>query len=145
MPVIRALFKEYEEFLDFDLCFQSFQEELDTLPGKYSPPEGALLVAFLDEQIVGCIAMRPLSAGVCEMKRLYLRPAGRGHGLGRSLCEEIIKCARANGYQKMKLDTVAKLKAAIALYRDLGFVDCEKYCENPQPDVVYMELVLRQS
>lgn len=142
MDTVRTLFKEYEQFLDFDLCFQSFQDELDDLPGKYASPTGALLVALDGEAIVGCGAMRPLQNQTCEMKRLYLRKDGRGKGLGKKLCLELISRAKKAGYRSMKLDTVKKLQKAIELYRELGFVECEKYCENPQEDVLYMELAL---
>ena len=140
---IRKLFREYESFLDFDLCFQSFEHELDNLPGQYAPPKGCLLVAIEKTSYVGCIAIRPLEAGICEMKRLYVRPEGRGQGLGRQLAEAVISRARSLGYHKMKLDTVGKLQAAITLYRDLGFQPCAPYCDNPQPDVEYFELALR--
>ena len=142
LDIVRRLFREYQDFLGFDLCFQDFQRELDELPGKYSPPQGALLLALQEEIILGCVALRPLQNGECEMKRLYLRPKGRGLGLGRKLCLEVLNLATEAGYHTMKLDTVRKLEKAIELYRDLGFVECDQYCENPQPDVLYMEKAL---
>jgi len=142
LDTVRALFKEYEEFLGFDLCFQDFQKELQNLPGDYSPPNGCLLVAEDSGAVIGCIALRPLNPKECEMKRLYVRPAGRGKGLGQKLCNEVIRRARQTGYERMKLDTVSKLKTAIELYRRLGFEPCEPYCENPQPDVEYYQLPL---
>lgn len=142
MDVVRELFREYQDFLDFDLCFQSFEKELADLPGKYQDPAGALLVAEHDGQVVGCVALRPLDEATCEMKRLYLRPDARKLGLGRKLCEDVIGRARMLGYQSMKLDTVSKLRKAIALYQEFGFKPCEKYCENPRPDVLYLELKL---
>lgn len=143
MDRVRELFREYEQFLDFDLCFQNFEQELAELPGFYSPPQGCILLA--GEPVVGCVGMRPLSREVCEMKRLYVRPAGRSLGLGRKLCEALIEKARSVGYRAMRLDTVSKLDRAIALYQALGFKPCERYCENPQPDVQFFELDLRGS
>jgi GNAT superfamily N-acetyltransferase len=142
MDTVRELFKEYENFLDFDLCFQDFQQELDQLPGYYSPPQGCLLVVEHQDDLVGCIALRPLNSEVCEMKRLYVRPQGRSRGVGRALCVELIGRARKAGYRSMKLDTVSKLTRAIVLYQDLGFQPCEPYCHNPQPDVLFLELSL---
>lgn len=142
MPLVRELFEEYEKFLGFDLCFQNFQAELDALPGAYGAPSGALLLAREEEQTLGCVGLRALEPGVCEMKRLYLRPQARGKGLGIALCRAVIERARALGYNQMKLDTVSKLKKAIELYRSLGFVESTAYCHNPQPDVQYFELQL---
>ena len=142
MPLVRELFEEYEEFLGFDLGFQNFQAELDSLPGAYGPPTGALLLAREKEQALGCVGLRALEPGVCEMKRLYLRPEARGKGLGLALCQAVIVRARTLGYNQMKLDTVSKLEKAIELYRSLGFVECTAYCHNPQPDVQYFELQL---
>jgi GNAT superfamily N-acetyltransferase len=129
MNLIRELFQEYEEFLGFDLCFQDFQQELAALPGAYAPP-------------TGCVGLRGLEPGVCEMKRLYLRPAARGKGLGVELCLAVIERARTLGYKSMRLDTVGKLEKAIELYRSLGFETCPAYCHNPHPDVEYFELRL---
>ncbi|MGE0494018.1 MAG: GNAT family N-acetyltransferase [Vulcanimicrobiota bacterium] len=142
MPLVRELFQEYADGLGFDLAFQSFADELDGLPGFYAPPQGCILLARLDGQPVGCIAMRCLGDGACEMKRLFVRPAGRSRGLGRQLCVELIARARAAGYAEMKLDTVSKLQTAIDLYRELGFEPCERYCDNPQPDVQFFSLRL---
>lgn len=142
MPVVRQLFTEYENFLDFDLCFQSFEEELAQLPGRYAPPGGCLLLATENEDVLGCIALRQLEPGICEMKRLYVRPEGRSKGLGRALCLALIERAKEYGHNKMRLDTVGKLQKAIQLYRDLGFVECPRYCDNPQPDVQFFELQL---
>lgn len=142
LDAVRELFREYSEFLDFDLCFQGFEQELADLPGLYAPPRGCLLLAGAPGAPVGCVGMRPLDATTCEMKRLYVRPQGRSRGLGRRLCQEVIARARQAGYRSMKLDTVGKLETAIGLYRELGFVACERYCENPQPDVQFFELDL---
>lgn len=142
MDTVRELFREYSDFLDFDLCFQDFERELADLPGLYAPPRGAILLTGQPGKVVGCIALRPLGEDVCEMKRLYVRPQGRSQGLGRRLCVELIERAKSIGYQKMKLDTVSKLKTAIGLYQELGFRECEQYCANPQPDVQFFELDL---
>lgn len=142
MALVRDLFEEYEQFLGFDLCFQNFQAELDSLPGAYGPPTGALLLAREKEQVIGCVGLRAIEPGVCEMKRLYLRSEARGKGLGMALCQAVIERARSLGYNRMKLDTVSNLEKAIELYRSLGFQECTAYCHNPQPDVQYFELKL---
>lgn len=141
---VRALFQEYADMLDVELCFQGFAQELATLPGKYAPPQGCLLLARDGEKAVGCVALRPMKeTAVCEMKRLYVQPSHRGTGLGRQLAGLILEEARARGYATMRLDTLAKLKPAIQLYRDLGFVEIPEYYRNPLPEVVYMERDLR--
>jgi putative acetyltransferase len=143
--VARGLFLEYARTLDFDLCFQGFKEELSTLPGAYSPPDGRLLVAMIGDAYVGCVALRPLTATegqVCEMKRLYVRPAFRGTGLGRSLAERIVAEARMIGYQQMVLDTLVTMDPAIGLYRSLGFKETLPYYNNPIPEARYFSLLL---
>ena len=142
IQTIGNLFREYEQFLQVDLCFQQFEEELAGLPGKYAAPSGALLLAMVDGRAAGCVAMRPLADGVCEMKRLYARPAYLGKGIGRRLAQTVIEQARGAGYNRMCLDTLEKLKPALALYRSLGFVQRSAYYENPLPGVVYLELAL---
>jgi GNAT superfamily N-acetyltransferase len=142
MQTVRDLFREYEQFLQVDLCFQRFEEELAGLPGKYAPPLGALLLAEKHAQAVGCVAMRPLDEAVCEMKRLYVRPAHLGQGIGRQLADAVIGAARQAGYARMRLDTLDKLEPALALYRAHGFVECPAYYDNPLAGVVYMELKL---
>ena len=138
----RQLFMEYADWLGVDLCFQGFQQELDGLPGDYAPPDGQLLLAIEDDQAVGCVAMRKLGDGICEMKRLYVRPGHRGKGLGRKLAEAIIQEARGTGYQKMRLDSLTSLKEAAGLYRSLGFIEISPYRYNPLPDAVFMEIEL---
>jgi ribosomal protein S18 acetylase RimI-like enzyme len=141
----RALFLEYAAGLGISLCFQNFDRELANLPGDYAPPEGRLLLATEDDQLAGCIALRKLSDGVCEMKRLFIRPAYRGKGLGRVLVNALIDEARQLGYTRMRLDTlVGRMDQAIALYRSIGFVEIEPYYENPIEDAKYMQLELRQ-
>jgi GNAT superfamily N-acetyltransferase len=142
IQIIGNLFREYEQFLQVDLCFQQFEEELAGLPGKYVAPQGAMLLAMVDGQAAGCVAMRPLADGVCEMKRLFVRPAFLGRGLGQKLAMTIIAEARTAGYTRMCLDTLEKLRPALALYRRLGFIERSAYYENPLPGVVYLELVL---
>ena len=139
---VRQLFMEYADWLGVDLCFQGFQQELDGLPGDYAPPDGQLLLAVEDDQAVGCVAMRKLGDGICEMKRLYVRPGHRGKGLGRKLAEAIIQEARSTGYQKMRLDSLTSLKEAAGLYRSLGFTEISPYRHNPLPDAVFMEIGL---
>jgi GNAT superfamily N-acetyltransferase len=145
LEAVRALFAEYAEWTGVDLSFQDFGRELASLPGDYVPPRGALLLARLDGAKVGCVAMRPLAAGVCEMKRLYLRDAARGHGAGRALVAAIVETARAAGYQRMRLDTLPMMTAAIALYRACGFREIEPYRFNPVPGTLYFELGLSPS
>lgn len=140
---IRSLFREYVGYLGIDLCFQSFEEELAALPGKYSPPTGELLIGLMENSIAGCVALRKLEEGICEMKRLYVRPVARGTGLGRQLASAIIAAAKDRGYTLMRLDTLTRLKEAMKLYESLGFQKVAPYYYNPLPDVVYWELELK--
>ena len=140
---IRELFLEYAQSLTFDLCFQSFDKELAGLPGDYAPPEGRLLLAIFDGQTAGCVALHKIENHVCEMKRLYVRPQFRGKGLGKALAERIIHEAREIGYKKLRLDTVEPvMRAAVAMYRQLGFQEIEPYRANPIEGALYMELQL---
>ncbi len=143
LAVVQALFRAYADSLGFDLAFQDFEAEMADFPGKYAAPSGALLLARLDGEPVGAVGLRDLGDGVCEMKRLYLAPAARGHGVGAALVERLIEAARAAGYGAMRLDTVpGHHDAAIGLYRKFGFVDIEPYCHNPIPGARFMELRL---
>ena len=139
---VRALFTEYAEWLGVDLCFQDFDRELAELPGDYAPPSGRLLLAVDEGRIAGCVALRKQSPGICEMKRLYVRAPFRGRGLGRTLASAIIDEGRKIGYQRMRLDTLPSMLAAVGLYESLGFVSIEPYRHNPIEGARFMELAL---
>jgi len=139
----RELFQEYAQSLGVNLCFQNFEQELAGLPGHYAPPDGRLLLAEYDGQLAGCVALHKWEDGVCEMKRLYLRPSFRGKGLGRAIAEKIIVEARGIGYRRMRLDTIEPLmKDAVEMYRKLGFREIAPYRPNPIAGAMYMEFQL---
>lgn len=155
LHAITQLFRAYAQSLPIDLGYQGFDGELASLPGKYAPPAGALLIARdASGEALGCVAMRPLDSvagaspggegrpGICEMKRLYVAPAGRGQGLGKQLARAIIEAARVAGHREMRLDTLASMQEAQALYRSLGFVEIGAYYETPVADTVFMSLTL---
>jgi putative acetyltransferase len=143
IEIARELFREYAAGLNIDLCFQNFDQEVDGLPGNYAPPAGRLLLAIEDEQVAGCIALRPFGDGNCEMKRLYVRPEFRGQGLGKKLVRTLIDVARPLGYRRMLLDTLpGKMDQAIALYRSFGFREIAPYYDNPVQGALFMELQL---
>lgn len=144
MDAVRVLFRAYETELNEDLCFQSFEEELKDPLKKYGAPKGVLYIAEWNHEVAGCIALMPLQEeGVCEMKRLYVRPEFRKHKIGKALVEQLLKDAKHLGYLTMKLDTLQKLQPAITLYKQYGFVETTAYYDNPLSQVVYMQKDLK--
>ncbi|WP_428664737.1 GNAT family N-acetyltransferase [Reyranella sp.] len=146
---IKTLMREYAESLGFSLAYQDFETELADFPGKYAPPEGALLLATVGGEAAGTVALRKLDATVCEMKRLYVKPAFRGRrtadgrSIGRALAWDIVAVGRGRGYRRLRLDTIGgKMRQALSLYRSMGFVEIPPYYASPIPDTAYMELVL---
>jgi len=146
LQAVRDLFLDYQASLDVDLCFQGFAHEVDHLPGEYAGPAGALLLALVDGEPAGCCAMRPLHSSdhlnACEMKRLFVRTAFRGFGLGRQLVDRILMQAQVAGYDTMLLDTLSDMEAARALYQEAGFVEIAPYYHNPIPGAHYLKVDL---
>lgn len=146
LQTVRQLFLEYQAGLGIDLCFQGFDAELAELPGAYAPPDGTLLLACVDGEAAGCCAMRPLyntdHLNACEMKRLFVRPAFRGFGLGRLLVERILSDGQLSGYTTMLLDTLSDMETARALYQEMGFVEVAPYYHNPIPGAHYLKVDL---
>lgn len=143
LDTARELVEEYVESLGIDLGFQEIEQELAEFPGKYGPPGGRILLALVDAEPAGCVAVRGFEGDACEMKRLYVRPAFRDHGLGRALAVGAIEAARELGYGRMRLDTQPEMEAARGLYRSLGFREIPPYRFNPLPGTAFMELKLR--
>lgn len=143
LTATREIFREYAASLTIDLCFQGFEQELQDLPGEYAPPSGALLLALIDGAVAGCCALRALAdvdyVGACEMKRLYVRRAFRGFGLGRQLAEAVMEAGRRLDYQWILLDTLDDMESARALYQDLGFVEIPPYYHNPIAGAHYLK------
>jgi putative acetyltransferase len=142
VQIARQLFREYAQAIATDLEYQGFAAELASLPGPYTPPAGALLIARACDEIAGCVALRPLAARIGELKRLYVRPEFRSTGLGRRLVEAIIDAARAGGYRELRLDTLRSMAPAQALYRRLGFVEIPPYYDNHLPNTCFYSLLL---
>lgn len=138
IAVVRKVFREYEAGIGVDLCFQGFEEELATLPGKYARPRGGIWLAIVGEKIAGCVAMRPLDGDRAEMKRLFVRPQFRGLNFGRILVERVLSEAATASYRRVCLDTLPSMKGAIALYRSLGFEEIEPYCNNPVEGALFL-------
>jgi ribosomal protein S18 acetylase RimI-like enzyme len=136
----RRLFREYAESLGFNLHFQQFEEEMASLPGTYVPPGGALLLASWDGRIAGCVGLRSFDGPVAELKRLYVRPEYRSHGIGGALSRAALARARKSGYRSVRLDTLPTMQAALRLYRGLGFREIPAYRYNPIPETVFLEL-----
>lgn len=141
---VREMFREYQVTMGLDLCFQNFEDELASLPGKYAQPDGRLYLAAFGGEIAGCVALRKFAGDVCEMKRLYVRDKFRGKQIGRALVEKIISDARAIGYGSMVLDTYKDtMREAVSLYRRYGFTETAPYYNNPDGGVLFLELDLR--
>lgn len=144
IKLARTMFREYESWLGLDLCFQGFETELASLPGKYDLPDGRLILAFLADEAAGCVALRRLDDATCEMKRLFVRPAFQGTGLGRKLIEAVIAAGLDCGYERLRLDTFPpKMAKAVRLYNAYGFREIASYYPNPNPETLFMELDLR--
>lgn len=142
VAIVRALFREYAEAIGTDLEYQGFTAELAALPSPYTPPRGALLIARVGDDVAGCVALRPIDAGVGEMKRLYVRPAYRNFGLGQRLVQAVIEAARRAGHRELRLDTLASMTSAQALYRRLGFVEIPPYNTTHLPGTRFYSLDL---
>lgn len=142
LETLRGLFREYNDYLGFNLDFQGFEQELAALPGKYAAPSGRLYLATYNGEIAGCVAFYKLSEGICELKRLYTRPAFQGKGIGRALIERALTDAKSTGYRTMRLDSLRRLVSAGKIYENFGFSEISAYNVNPLDDVYYMERVL---
>lgn len=142
LPRVRQLFRAYAENLEFRLCFQNFENELATLPGKYAAPLGRLILAWAGDQAIGCVALRPVDATTAEMKRLYVQPVQRGQQVGRRLAERICREAREAGYQRICLETLPAMTSALPLYETMGFKPVEPYVANPMDGAIFLGLDL---
>ncbi len=137
--LIRELFEEYQAEIGIDLCFQGFDQELDSLPQVYAPPKGILLLGSINRLPVGCVGLKPLEKGVVELKRLYVRPSHRGHNVGPSLVRRALREAQKARHHVVKLDTLASMKQALRLYEAMGFQQVAPYYDNPHADAIFME------
>jgi ribosomal protein S18 acetylase RimI-like enzyme len=142
IAIVRTMFREYADSVGVDLCFQGFAEELANLPASYAPPRGRLLVCWFKEVAAGCVALRPISDNVGEMKRLYVRPAHRGQGIGKLLVDAILQEAKQIGYSAICLDTLPTMVAATRLYESAGFRRREPYYDTPLQNTIFMERAL---
>jgi GNAT superfamily N-acetyltransferase len=138
LPLVRELFREYAAGLGVDLCFQRFEEELAELPGEYAAPAGRLLLAWNGQQLAGCVALRPMGGGAAELRRLYVRPPFRGHGLGLQLARMALVEAAAAGHRRVCLHTLPTMAEAVRVYRSLGFAEVEPYDPVPVPGALYL-------
>lgn len=146
LAAVKAIFLEYIASLGFDISsFQNTDKEFGNLLDLYGPPKGCIIVAPTSSELAGCIALKPIAEGVCEMKRMYVRPAYRGLGIARQLVTELLTFAQKAGYQSMKLDTLSTMTDAIGLYRSFGFVECAPYVFNPMENALYFELILKSN
>lgn len=144
IELVYELFREYQQSLDINLCFQNFEQELLSLPGKYEYPRGRLYLLVKNACALGCVALRPIDETSCEMKRLCIRPAFRGQGWGQLAVEKIIAEAQSSGYKKMFLDTLPGMQSAITLYKKNGFKETAAYCFNPVCGAIYMVLKFQE-
>jgi ribosomal protein S18 acetylase RimI-like enzyme len=140
VEIVQGLFREYADSLGVDLCFQGFEKELAGLPGDCAPPDGHLYLVYAEGKPAACVGLRKIADGICEMKRLYVRPLHRGRGIGRQLVLQLIEDARALGYTKMRLDTLPSMKRAQELYSAMGFKPIEPYRPKPVPGAKFLEL-----
>lgn len=138
----RYLFQAYADWLQVDLSYQHFEQELTLIPQMYGPPHGKLLLAYVNDTAVGCVGVRPFKTTTCEMKRLYVNSDFQGLGIGRALAKQIIQEACTLGYESMVLDTLKRMQSARKLYQSLGFEKTSPYYENPLPEVIYLKMVL---
>ena len=137
MAATREIFREYAAWVGDEICFQKFQRELAELPGGYAPPEGRLMLAVVDGLLAGCVALRRFATEIGEMKRLYVRPAFRGAGLGRELAGQLMAEAKGAGYKLLRLDSLPRMKRAVAMYRSLGFYEIPRYSDNPDGAICF--------
>jgi ribosomal protein S18 acetylase RimI-like enzyme len=142
LDIVRKLFREYADSLGVDLEYQGFEGELQSLPGEYAAPRGTVMIARHDDLVLGCVGVRQFDVTTAEMKRLYVRPSGRGGGVGRALAEAAIRFAAQAGYSRMRLDTLPQMARAQELYRSLGFVEIGAYRFSPVEGTQFLELSL---
>jgi ribosomal protein S18 acetylase RimI-like enzyme len=145
VEAVRNIFREYAQSLGIDLSFQQFDSELADLPGKFAAPRGEVLLAYQETEVIGCVALRPIDDTICEMKRLYVRPAGRGLQAGKQLATLICATAQELGYSRIRLDTLPTMHAALQIYASLGFEPIPAYVFNPIPGAIFLECDLTRA